>query len=115
MCGLGYLGCRPLSSLLASIVCPTINLVYSRYMTERIDQLGKERIQRGQLYFLSHPGSDIFSGYGLTTQEGRNDHLAGVLIIDRPRPLDPDWLNRIDGRHFNQATRPSLRTRGYYR
>jgi hypothetical protein len=57
----------------------------------------KEIIPRGQLYFLTHPGAEgIFSGYGLTTKQGRNDHLVGMLIVDRPRPVDPMWLNEIE-------------------
>jgi hypothetical protein len=57
----------------------------------------KEIIQKGQLYFLTHPGSGkIFSGYGLSTREGRKDHLVGLLMVDRPRPVDPGWLNQIE-------------------
>lgn len=57
----------------------------------------KEIIQRGELYFLSHPGTaEIFSGYGLTTQEGRKDQLVGLLMVDRPRPVDPAWLAQIE-------------------
>jgi hypothetical protein len=58
---------------------------------------GKEILQRGQLYFLAHPGVEgIFSGYRLSTREARNDHLVGLLMVDRPRPVDPEWLKEIE-------------------
>jgi hypothetical protein len=55
-----------------------------------------EEIRPGQLYFLAHPGSELFSGYGLTTQAGRKDRLIGLLMVDRPRPVDPNWLAEIE-------------------
>ena len=56
----------------------------------------KEIIQRGELYFLWHPTtSDVFSGYGLTMQEERKDRLVGLLMVDRPRPVDPQWLEDV--------------------
>jgi hypothetical protein len=56
----------------------------------------KEVIERGELYFLWHPTtSDIFSGYGLTMQEGRKDRLVGLLMVDRPQPVDPQWLEDV--------------------
>ena len=56
-----------------------------------------EIIQRGELFFLDHPGSEeIFSGYGLSMQPGRNDLLVGVLMVDRPHPADPFWLRQIE-------------------
>lgn len=57
----------------------------------------KESIGRGELYFLYHPGTDdVFSGYGLTTQPERDDHLVGLLMVDRPRPADPEWLQQVE-------------------
>ena len=57
----------------------------------------KEVINRGDLFFLSHSGTnDIFSGYGLAAQSGRNDWLVGVLMVDRPHPVDPFWLQQIE-------------------
>ena len=57
----------------------------------------KETIAKGELLFLSHPGTDnIFSGYGLTMQPGSNEFLAGLLMVDRPRPVDPEWLKEVD-------------------
>src|SRR5215831_18911549 len=46
------------------------------------------------LHFLWHPGShDIFSGYGL---ELAPSHLVGLLMVDRPEPVDPSWLAMIE-------------------
>ena len=45
------------------------------------------------LVFLWHPGTrDIFSGYGLRIAPA---HLVGVVMIDRPRPAAPAWLEEI--------------------
>ena len=56
----------------------------------------QETIQRGDMLFLNHPGAeDTFSGYGLTLQSGRKDVLVGLLIVDRPNPVDPEWLRRV--------------------
>lgn len=59
------------------------------------NQPSHEQIGHGQLYFLSHADSELFSGYGLTTQEGRKDHLIGLVMVDRPYPVDPKWLAEI--------------------
>ncbi len=57
----------------------------------------KETIGRGELFFLCHPGTEhAFSGYGLTTQPGRNEFLFGLLMVDHPRPADPEWLQQIE-------------------
>ena len=57
----------------------------------------KENPQRGELYFLGHPGtSDIFSGYGLVVEDGSAGHLLGILMVDRPRPADPRWLEEVE-------------------
>jgi hypothetical protein len=63
-------------------------LLYWFYMGVEQPQ-PNEIIRRGQLYFLAHPGTEIVSGYGLTTTAGRMDHLVGLLMVDRPRPVDP--------------------------
>lgn len=56
-----------------------------------------ETIQRGDLFFLRHPGKeDIFSGYGLAMQNGMKEALVGLLMVDRPNPVDPGWLRRVD-------------------
>ena len=63
-------------------------------MVER--ELSKEVVGRGELYFLWHPPTtDIFSGYGLTIQEGRKNHLVGLLMVDRPQPVDLQWLENV--------------------
>lgn len=57
----------------------------------------RELPQKGELYFLSHPGrEDIFSGYGLVAQEGFRDYLVGLLMVDRPEPVDPEWLEQVE-------------------
>jgi hypothetical protein len=58
---------------------------------------GKEVLERGHLYFLHHPHTpDTFSGYGLTLQAGRKDFLVGLLMVDRPQPVDPAWLAEVE-------------------
>jgi hypothetical protein len=58
---------------------------------------GKEVIGRGELFFLGHPGKEeTFSGYGLTVEEGRKENLVGVLMVDRPRPVDREWLKQVE-------------------
>jgi len=57
----------------------------------------KEIIGKRELYFLCHPGTEqIFSGYGLTMQPGSNEFLVGLLMVDRPRPADPEWLKEVE-------------------
>ena len=57
----------------------------------------KEHINKGELFYLSHPESeDVFSGYGLAVDEDRMDRLAGLLMVDRPHPADPKWLQAIN-------------------
>ena len=44
--------------------------------------------------FLWHPGTrDVFSGYGLVLGP---THLVGLLMVDRPKPVDPSWLETIE-------------------
>jgi hypothetical protein len=64
-------------------------------MVER--EPAKETIGRGDLFFLWHPGTEqIFSGYGLAMRPGSNELLAGLLMVDRPRPADPEWLAEVE-------------------
>ncbi len=57
----------------------------------------KEVPKRGELYFLWHPGTeDIFSGYGLVAKEGFKDYLVGLLMVDRPRRADAEWLKEVE-------------------
>ena len=60
-------------------------------------ETGKELIGRGELFFLIHPGKEeIFSGYGLAVEEGSKENLVGILMVDRPRPADRNWLKRVE-------------------
>ena len=46
------------------------------------------------LYFLWHPEThETFAGYGLPVGQG---HLVGVIMVDRPTPVDPFWLATIE-------------------
>jgi hypothetical protein len=57
----------------------------------------KETIGRGKLLFLSHPGTEErFFGYGLTKEPAAEGLLVGLLMIDRPRPADPEWLAEVE-------------------
>jgi hypothetical protein len=57
----------------------------------------KETIERSTLFFLWHPGTEhIFSGYGLAMRPGSNELLAGLLMVDRPWPADPEWLAEVE-------------------
>ena len=52
---------------------------------------------RGDLFFLWHPGTgQIFSDYGLAMRPGSNELLAGLLMVDRPRLADPEWLAEVE-------------------
>jgi hypothetical protein len=57
----------------------------------------KETIAKGELFVLSHPGTiDTFSGYGLTLIPDSKEFLVGLLMVDRPKPADPDWLQGVE-------------------
>lgn len=63
-------------------------------MGEREPQ--SERLHRGELLCLYHPDTtNTFSGYGLVMEEDWPGHLTGLLMVDRPAPADPSWLERI--------------------
>ena len=56
----------------------------------------KETINRGEFFFLGHPGTEqTFSGYGMTMQPGSKAFLVGLLMVDRPTPVDPGWLEEV--------------------
>src|SRR3990172_4192973 len=56
----------------------------------------REPPQRGDLHYLCHPGTeDIFSGYGLVVEDGKRNRLIGLLLVDRPAPVDPAWLASV--------------------
>ena len=47
-----------------------------------------------ELMALWHPGTeDILSGYGLVLAPL---HLVGLVMVDRPRVADPQWLAKIE-------------------
>ncbi|MCJ7625933.1 MAG: hypothetical protein MUO76_20765 [Anaerolineaceae bacterium] len=70
-------------------------MIYCIVMGER--EPSKEFIDKGERFFLCQPGGDgIFSGYGLTVEPGRKDYLIGLLMVDRPRPVDPEWLKQVE-------------------
>ena len=57
----------------------------------------KETIGQGDLFFLWHPGTEeTFSGYGLTLWPGSKELMAGLLMVDRPTPADPEWLKEVE-------------------
>jgi len=57
----------------------------------------KETIGKGELFFLWHPGTEqIFSGYGLTVRRESKEFLVGLLMVDRPKPVDPEWLKEVE-------------------
>lgn len=57
----------------------------------------KETIGKGELFFLTHPGTEnIFSGYGLTIQPNQKGYLSGLLMVDRPKPANPGWLQEVE-------------------
>lgn len=59
--------------------------------------------------FLWHPGTaDIFSGYGLVVAPA---HLVGLLMVDRPDPVDPSWLAMIE-RTFDSYQLTAMTTGG---
>ena len=57
----------------------------------------KEVINRGDLYFLWHPGTEnVFSCYGLVVKTGSNEHLIGLLMIDQPPQGVGEWLQTVE-------------------
>jgi hypothetical protein len=58
---------------------------------------GKETIGKGDLFFLCHSGTEnMFSGYGLTVEEGTEKSLVGILMVERPKRADLNWLKRVE-------------------
>lgn len=82
---------------------------YTGYM-EVESPHSQESVPRGRLHLLSHPDTDIFSGYGITLHPGRPDHLVGVLMVDRPGPVEPTWLQEIEDRYGEYELIPMTRT-----
>ena len=58
--------------------------------------MNDQSIHRGDLFVLWHPGTRFtFSGYGVAVEAGRKDLLVGLVIVDRPQPVSPAWLDRV--------------------
>ena len=73
--------------------------------------MGERAIERGTLYFLWNTGQGTFSGYGLTVEPGHKEHLVGLLMIDRPHPVDPSWLEVVEAA-FGAYTLHAMTTGG---
>lgn len=49
------------------------------------------------LYGLWHPGTiGTLSGYGLAVEPGQKHRLVGLLMVDRPNPVDESWLAAVE-------------------
>ena len=71
----------------------------------------KEHPQPGALFFLWHDTTpNTFSGYGVVSKDGRSDRLVGLLMVDRPRPVDPQWLANIEEAYGQYQLVPMTRT-----
>lgn len=47
-----------------------------------------------ELFYLWHPQTEsTFSAYGVKIAP---DILQGILMVDRPQPVDPAWLAEIE-------------------
>src|SRR5689334_14680859 len=58
--------------------------------------MNEESSKVGELFFLLHPGEVEFSGYGLTVERGNQQHLVGLLMVDRPQRASRTWLAKIE-------------------
>jgi hypothetical protein len=56
-----------------------------------------------ELLFLTHPGTNLFSGYGLPLHNHRRDSLVGLLMMDRPTPSTIAWLEEVVRRYGNEC------------
>jgi hypothetical protein len=64
------------------------------------------------LYFLWHPETEnVFSGYGLIVKAGSNEHLVGLLMIDRPPQGVVEWLHTVE-ETFGQFELVAMTTAG---
>lgn len=62
------------------------------------------------LFYLTHPGTNLFSGYGLPLEGQRCDSLVGLLMVDRPMPVSPLWLAEIVPRYGEYELYPITET-----
>ena len=68
------------------------------------------KITKGELFFLLHPGQVQFSGYGLAMEPGSAGHLVGVLMVDRPQPVSPAWLQALEEKYGRCELYPMVKT-----
>lgn len=67
----------------------------------------KEAIEKGELFFLCHPGTeDIFSGYGLTTRWGSKAALE-PLLAEPPNPIFTLYWDKEQSLWVSQITHPN--------
>lgn len=52
-------------------------------------------IAKGDLFFLMHGDTTVFSGYGLALAAGSKQQLVGMLLVDRPQRASPAWLAEV--------------------
>lgn len=67
-------------------------------------------VKRGDLYFLLHAQDVQFSGYGLVMASGNLRQLVGLLMVDRPQPVSPIWLEQVQASYGQATLYPMTRT-----
>ncbi len=68
-------------------------------------------INKGELFFLGQPGTEtIFSDFGPTVQPDSKAHLVGLLMVDRPKPADPDGLKQVENAFSEYQIAPMTST-----
>lgn len=73
--------------------------------------MNRDLVRRGDLLFLTHPGSNgLFSGCGVVVGSGNLEHLIGLLLVDRPRPVSPAWLRRVRAQFGDYQLYPMTRS-----
>ncbi len=71
----------------------------------------KEIINKGELFFLYHHDTeDTFSGYGLAMTPGSKEFLVGLVVVDRPNPVNPAWLKEVEEKYGNYQLVPMTTT-----
>ena len=68
------------------------------------------KVTKGELFFLLHPGQVQFSGYGLAMEQGSAGHLVGVLMVDRPQPVSPEWLHVLEKKYGRCELYPMVKS-----
>lgn len=71
----------------------------------------KESINKGDLLLLGHSGTgSTFSGYGLSMQDKSKERLVGLLMVDRPNPVDLSWLREVEATYGSYQLVPMTAT-----